>query len=83
MTEEYGPIFSLRQGTQIFIIIGRYRAAMELMEKQGASLADRPRSIAAAETLSGGMRVVVQGAGDRLRRLRRCSDAVSNLVRTR
>jgi len=71
MTEEYGPVFTLRQGTRIFIIIGRHRAAMELMEKQGASLADRPRSIAAAETLSGNMRVVVEGTGDRLRRLRR------------
>lgn len=44
---------------------------MDIMEKEGASLADRPRSIAAGETLSGGMRVVVAGAGDRLRRLRR------------
>ncbi|KAI9461381.1 cytochrome P450 [Boletus coccyginus] len=76
MTEEYGPVFTLRQGTRIFIIIGRHRAALEIMEKQGASLADRPRSIAAAETLSGGMRVVVEGTGDRLRRLRRALHAL-------
>lgn len=80
MTEEYGPVFSLRQGTRIFIIIGRHRAAMEIMEKQGASLADRPRSIAAGETLSGGMRIVVERTGDRLRRLRRYDSPISNLV---
>ncbi|KAG9310289.1 cytochrome P450 [Chiua virens] len=44
---------------------------MEIMEKEGASVADRPRSIAAGEILSGGIRVVTQGVGERLRRLRR------------
>ncbi|KIJ60536.1 hypothetical protein HYDPIDRAFT_117061 [Hydnomerulius pinastri MD-312] len=75
LTEEYGPVFSLRQGPRLFVVIGRHQAAMEIMEKEGASLADRPRSIAAAETLSGGMRVVVEGSGDRLRRLRRALHA--------
>ena len=71
MTEKYGPIFSLKQGSRLFVIIGRHRAAMDIMEKQGASLADRPRSITAVETLSGGMGILVLGAGDRIRRLRR------------
>ncbi|KAH7919526.1 cytochrome P450 [Leucogyrophana mollusca] len=70
-TKTYGPVFSLKQGPRVWIIIGRYQAVMDIMEKEGASLVDRPRSISAAETLSGGMRVVVEGAGDRLRRLRR------------
>jgi cytochrome P450 len=41
------------------------------MEKEGAHLADRPRSIAVQETLSDGMRLVTEYSGDRLRRLRR------------
>lgn len=53
------------------MVIGRYQAAMEIMEKEGASVADRPRSIAAAETLSGGLRVVSSRSGERLRRYRR------------
>lgn len=53
------------------MIIGRHQAAMEIMEKEGASLADRPPMIAAGEILSGGMRVVTTRSGDRLRRLRR------------
>ncbi|KAG1854462.1 cytochrome P450 [Suillus subalutaceus] len=70
-TEQYGPVFSLKQGHRIFVIIGRHQAAVDIMEKEGANLADRPRSIAVQETLCGGMRVVVEGSGERLRRLRR------------
>ncbi|KAH0838698.1 cytochrome P450 [Lanmaoa asiatica] len=53
LTKEYGPVFSFRQGPRLFVVIGRYQAAMEIMEKEGASIADRPTLIAAAETLSG------------------------------
>ena len=42
------------------------------MEKEGGSLVDRPVYISASETLSGGMRTLLVGAGNRLRRLRRC-----------
>ncbi|KAG1802492.1 cytochrome P450 [Suillus variegatus] len=70
-TEQYGPVFSLKQGRRIFVIIGRHQAAMDIMEKEGVNLADRPRSIAAQETLSDGLRVVLAGSGERLRRLRR------------
>jgi hypothetical protein len=53
-TEQYGPIFSLRQGRDIIIVVGRVQAAVDIMEKEGAYTADRPRCIAAGETLSGG-----------------------------
>ncbi|KAG1798591.1 cytochrome P450 [Suillus plorans] len=70
-TEQYGPVFSLKQGHRIFVVIGRHQAAVDIMEKEGANLADRPRSIAAQETLTGGLGVLPQGSGERLRRLRR------------
>lgn len=41
------------------------------MEKQGASLVDRPRFIAAGELLCGGMLIPFIPAGERFRRLRR------------
>ena len=41
------------------------------MEKQGGSLADRPRMIAAGEMLSGGLAIGFTHAGDRLHRMRR------------
>ncbi|KAH7884072.1 cytochrome P450 [Phlebopus sp. FC_14] len=75
-TEQYGPVFSLKQGPRVFVIIGRHQAAMDIMEKEGASLVDRPRLIAAGEVLSGGMRILIAGSGDRLRRLRRVLHAL-------
>jgi hypothetical protein len=47
------------------------QAAVDIMEKQGGILADRPRMIAAGEMWSGGMNITTVRAGDRLRRLRR------------
>ncbi|OAX38481.1 cytochrome P450 [Rhizopogon vinicolor AM-OR11-026] len=70
-TEEYGPVFSLRLGPQVFVVIGRHQAAVDIMEKEGASLADRPRSIAAGETLYGSLVLLFESGGDRLRRLRK------------
>ncbi|KAG1801739.1 cytochrome P450 [Suillus subaureus] len=69
--EEYGPLITLRTGIEKYIVIGRYKAAAEIMEKQGASLVDRPRFIAAGELLSGGMAIPFVPAGERFRRLRR------------
>lgn len=48
------------------------QAALEIMEKEGSSLVDRPRSISAGDTLSGGMRILLVGAGSQFRKLRRC-----------
>jgi Cytochrome P450 len=70
-TKEYGPVFSLKQGFQTVIVVGRLQAAIDIMEKEGASLVDRPLHIAAGETLSGGMRVLLTPAGDRFRKMRR------------
>ncbi|KAG1738956.1 cytochrome P450 [Suillus lakei] len=69
--EEYGPLITLRAGTEKFVVVGRHKAAAEIMEKQGASLVDRPRSIAAGELLGGGMFILFVPAGERFRRLRR------------
>ncbi|KDQ65052.1 hypothetical protein JAAARDRAFT_146391, partial [Jaapia argillacea MUCL 33604] len=70
-TQEYGSLFTLKRGRELIIVVGRYQAATDIMEKEGASLVDRPRSISGGETLSGGMRTLLVGAGDRLRKLRR------------
>ncbi|KXN81394.1 O-methylsterigmatocystin oxidoreductase [Leucoagaricus sp. SymC.cos] len=64
-TKEYGPVFTLRQGFSTVIVVGRIQAAIDIMEKEGASTVDRPLSIAVGETLSGGMRVLLTPAGER------------------
>ncbi|KAE9405427.1 cytochrome P450 [Gymnopus androsaceus JB14] len=75
-TQEYGPVFSLRQGIPGLggnrtIIVGRHQAAVEIMEKHGADLVDRPTSIAAGETLSGNMRILLIRSGERFKKLRK------------
>ncbi|KAG1785059.1 cytochrome P450 [Suillus plorans] len=70
-TEQYGPVFSLKQGHRIFVVIGRHQAAVDIMEKQGANVADHPRSISVQETLSGGLRMHLEDSNERWRRMRR------------
>uniref|UniRef100_A0A0W0F7D6 Putative cytochrome P450 n=1 Tax=Moniliophthora roreri TaxID=221103 RepID=A0A0W0F7D6_MONRR len=81
-TQEYGPVFTLRQGFNRIIVIGRFQAAVDIMEKEGAFLVDRPLSIAAGETLSGGMRVLLTPAGERFKKLRRVSSYSPVLMKT-
>ncbi|KAG2074580.1 cytochrome P450 [Suillus decipiens] len=71
LVREYGPIVSFRQGSQVIIAIGNVEAATDIMEKEGVSLADRPRFIAAGEMISNGMRLVLVPSGDRFRRFRK------------
>ncbi|KAF9527922.1 cytochrome P450 [Crepidotus variabilis] len=71
LTQEYGPMISFRQGLTTVVVIGRLDAATDVMEKQGALTADRPRSITAGEILSGGMRTLFTPFGDRFKRMRR------------
>ncbi|KAK7019021.1 cytochrome P450 [Favolaschia claudopus] len=69
--QEYGPVISFRKGRQLTVIVGRYEAAVQILEKEGAATADRPSNIAAGETLSGGMRTLLIPNGERLRKFRK------------
>ncbi|KAG6327474.1 hypothetical protein ID866_11615 [Astraeus odoratus] len=55
------------------IIIGRYQESVDIMEKEGGLLADRPRAVAAGEILSRGLRMILAPAGEQFRRLRRAA----------
>ncbi|KAG2030769.1 cytochrome P450 [Suillus americanus] len=69
--DEYGPLVTIRSGTEKIVIIGRHKAVVEIVEKQGGSLADRHRMIAAGEILSGGQAIGFMHACDKFRRMRR------------
>ncbi|KAG1855087.1 cytochrome P450 [Suillus tomentosus] len=69
--DEYGPLITIRSGIKNTVIIGRHKAAVDIMEKQGRMLADRPRLVAAGEILTRGQSLVFIHVGDRLRRMRR------------
>ncbi|KAG2039919.1 cytochrome P450 [Suillus americanus] len=68
---EYGPLITIRAGTEKIIVIGRHKAVVDIMEKQGGLLADRPHLIAAGEMLNGGLAIALTPAGERWRRMRR------------
>lgn len=61
------------------IVVGRLQAAIDIMEKEGAALADRPRNIP-GETVSGGMRLLFVPAGERLKRMRRLASDQLNCM---
>ncbi|KAK0478954.1 cytochrome P450, partial [Armillaria novae-zelandiae] len=69
-TQEYGPVFSFRQGLKTIVVVGRFQVAVDIMEKEGTALADCPRSTAAGETLSGRMRVLTP-ASERFNKMQR------------
>jgi cytochrome P450 len=69
--DEYGPLITLRSGLGKFVVVGRYKAAMDIMENQGAALADRPHNIAAAEIFSGGQGLTLTPFGEKFRQKRR------------
>ncbi|KAG2034246.1 cytochrome P450 [Suillus americanus] len=68
--DEYGPLITIRTGAEKVVIIGRYKAAVDIMEKRGGVLADRP-SMSAGQMLTGGLTIAFARAGDRFRRMRR------------
>ncbi|KAG1736938.1 cytochrome P450 [Suillus paluster] len=68
--DEYGPLITIRSGLENVVVIGRYKAAVDIMENQGKSLADRPRT--AGEFLGDGMGIpFVPKFGEKFRRMRR------------
>lgn len=68
--DEYGPLITICSGLRTIVIIGRYKAAVDIMEKQSKVVAGRPR-LAAAELVTRGLGVLLLQANDRFRRLRR------------
>ncbi|KAK0209777.1 cytochrome P450 [Armillaria fumosa] len=71
LVEDYEPVFTLRSGSKVAVIISRQQAAVDIMEKEGAALTDRPRWTAASDMVSGGMRLLLLQSGERLRKFRK------------
>ena len=68
--KEYGPLITLRDGTEKYVVIGRQEALFDIMERQGGLLADRPHRISITELLTGGVSIGFAN-GTRLRLMRR------------
>lgn len=68
---KYGPLITIRSRFENIVIIGRYKAAVDIMENQGKFTADRPRMNAAGEMFNGAISIAFVPFGDRFRRMRR------------
>ncbi|KAG1747447.1 cytochrome P450 [Suillus lakei] len=68
---KYGPLITIRSRFENIVIVGRYKAAVEIMENQGKLTADRPRINAAGEMFNGAISIAFVPFGDRFRRMRR------------
>ncbi|EIW85979.1 cytochrome P450 [Coniophora puteana RWD-64-598 SS2] len=73
LTEEYGPVYTIKQGSNLIVVIGRMQAATEIMEKYGGSNIDRPRNIVGNELLTQSGRLLMETGGDRFRRMRKAA----------
>lgn len=71
LVDKYGPVFSLRSGSQVVVVVGTLQTAKEILDHDSALTADRPLSVAALEVMSGGMRLLLLSSGDRFRRFKR------------
>ncbi|KAG1902995.1 cytochrome P450 [Suillus fuscotomentosus] len=69
--DEHGPVITIRSRTEKIVIIGRHDAVVDITEKQGGLLADRPRLVAAGEIYNGGLSVIFIPSGNMWRRMRR------------
>jgi cytochrome P450 len=68
---KYGPLITIRSRFENIVIIGRYKAAIDIMENQGKFTADRPPMNAAGEMFNGAISIAFVPFGDRFRRMRR------------
>ncbi|KAG2119848.1 cytochrome P450 [Suillus discolor] len=69
--EKYGPLITIRSKFEHIVIIGRYKAAIDIMENQGKFTADRPRMNPAGKMFNGAISISFVHFGDRFRRMRR------------
>ena len=56
--QEYGPIYSLILGTQVYVILSVDYAIRDLVDKRGQIYASRPDLYIAQHIVSGGLRVL-------------------------
>ncbi|KAG0700485.1 cytochrome P450 [Suillus ampliporus] len=69
--DEYGPLITIRSGLENIVIIGRYKAVVDIMESQGKWVADRPLIMSAGEIFGGVLSMALTPFGARFHRMRR------------
>lgn len=68
---QYGPVYSLILGTQVWVVLCKDSAVKELLEKRGAIYSSRPDAFLVQDVLSGGLRAFFLKGGAAFKRNRR------------
>ncbi|EIW85906.1 cytochrome P450 [Coniophora puteana RWD-64-598 SS2] len=71
LANQYGGVYTLSAGSNNFVVVASYDAALEIMEKAGGSTVDRPRAVVASELMARSGRLLFEGAGDHFRTVRK------------
>ncbi|KAI8446415.1 hypothetical protein BY996DRAFT_7830289 [Phakopsora pachyrhizi] len=71
ITKKYGPVSSVRLGSELLVIIGTVKPAVALLEGRSGIYCDWPRLEMAGNVISGGLQTICLGYNDRWRRFRR------------
>lgn len=56
--KEYGPVYSLMLGTQVYVVLSADYAIRDLVDKRGPIYASRPDLYVAQHLISGGLRIL-------------------------
>ena len=56
--KEYGPVYSLMLGTQVYVVLSADYAVRDLVDKRGPIYASRPDLYVAQHLISGGLRIL-------------------------
>ncbi|MBW0475941.1 hypothetical protein O181_015656 [Austropuccinia psidii MF-1] len=71
ITQEYGPVSSVRLGNKLLVIVGSVNPAVALLEARSGIYCDRPRWEMAGNIMSGGLRTLCLSYGEQWKRYRR------------
>ncbi|EIW81679.1 cytochrome P450 [Coniophora puteana RWD-64-598 SS2] len=71
LADQYGGAYTLSAGSNKFVVVASYEAALEIMEKAGGSTADRPRAVVGGELMARSGRLIFEGVGDHFRTVRK------------
>lgn len=56
--QQYGPVYSLMLGTQVYVVLSADHAIRDLVDKRGPIYASRPDLYVAQHLVSGGLRIL-------------------------
>lgn len=81
--KQYGPIFSLKVGADVIIVLGNYEIAHELLDKRGTTYSSRPHKAMAGDCATKGLHLLLRPYDSAYRLHKRLGATVLNAAASR